>query len=151
MIPSYLFAACLLVGPVRSEHVSIVYQEDISRVVEMRILDAHHVGKLDANGYLRILETITPSGFAPTGRFVLNKVPYDNLTFQRRESPEVYQLLDGKLTLGTFRPDGMFTEKLSTKPVEFKDYRYSPDTPPIYNLPGKFVVKIDLSQLAPLR
>jgi hypothetical protein len=147
MISSFFIAACLLVGPVRSENISIVFQEETSRELEMRILDLHHVGHLDANGYFYINHSYKPCGFISYNRLVINSAVYDNMTFQQQESQEVYRLQEGQLTLGTILTSGLFCANPGFKPIDFKDYRYSPDTPPIYNLPGKFVVKINLSHL----
>jgi hypothetical protein len=53
----------------------------------------------------------------------------------------VYEFRSGRLIPGDIDDDGNFIPTVGGKIIDFKDYRYGPKAPKIYNLPGKFVKK----------
>jgi hypothetical protein len=53
----------------------------------------------------------------------------------------VYEFRSGYLILGKLNCAGDFIPAEGSRVIRFSDYRYSPDAPRIYNLPGRFVEK----------
>ncbi len=53
----------------------------------------------------------------------------------------IYEYRSGRLIPGEIDDDGNFIPIVGEKIIDFKDYRYHPKGPKIYNLPGKFVRK----------
>lgn len=52
---------------------------------------------------------------------------------------KAYELRHGTLIPGELRKNGPFVPEVGGTVIKFADYRYSPEGPQIWNLPGRFV------------
>ena len=52
-----------------------------------------------------------------------------------------YEYRSGRLIKGVIDVEGNFVPDVGVKVTDFKDYRYAPDAPRIWNLPGRFEKK----------
>ncbi|MFO0938178.1 MAG: hypothetical protein U0798_16865 [Gemmataceae bacterium] len=52
-----------------------------------------------------------------------------------------YEYRSGSLIPGTFSSTGAFVPSYGAKILDFKQYVFSPEAPPIWNLPGEFKIK----------
>jgi hypothetical protein len=94
------------------------------------------IGKLDAEGNFipdRKYAHLKPGG-------MLSSVPPMTL-INAPAQKGVYEYRSGRLIPGEIDDDGNFIPIAGEKVIDFKEYRYEPKGPRIYNLPGKFVRK----------
>ncbi len=111
-----------------------VYVPDTSRWVAMLQGDGFSIGKLDAEG-----------NFLPDERWfnirggVSGPLPPYSV-INPPSCKKVYEFRSGRLIPGQLVERGTFVPDLDGKIIALKDYRPSKDAPPIYNLPGQFVV-----------
>jgi len=112
------------------------FVEDTTLWVNVIQGDVESIGKLDAAGnfipdkrYLRTLKKGQPASSIP---------PCTLINFAQKE---VYEFRSGRLIPGDIDDDGNFIPTIGGRITDFKDYRYTPKAPKIYNLPGKFVKK----------
>ena len=70
----------------------------------------------------------------------LSMVPVTTL-LNAPDQKGVYEFRSGRLIPGDIDEKSNFVPTLGGRIVDFKDYRYSPSAPKIYNLPGKFARK----------
>jgi hypothetical protein len=117
-----------------------VFVENLDRIVAINRGKWTIVGRLDRDGNLVPMSD---------GTFeVLRKnQPASGIGFEAiinariaRKEP-VFEFSAGKLIKGVLDEEGVFIPEANSKVIEFKDYRYSKDTPRIYNLPGRFEKK----------
>ena len=109
---------------------------DTSQLVMVIQGETESVGKLDAAG-----------NFIPDKRWFqfkkgqpLSLVPYT--TVINPDGPtQVYEFRSGRLIPDSIDEKCNFVPTVGGRIIDFKDYRYSPKAPKIYNLPGKFVPK----------
>lgn len=107
---------------------------DTDRWVAIAWGNAMSIGKLDSNGT-----------FLPEKAWVnLNRSDetagapaYTIINAPGRKN--VYEYRFGRLIPGDIDKEGNFVPHLDDRVIDFKDYRYRPDGPQIYNLPGRFV------------
>jgi hypothetical protein len=87
------------------------------------------MGKLDARGNLRVTHEGAPPDVGHHPAVVIMR--YDVPT-------RAYEFRSGRLILGEMQPDGNFVPEAGATVMRFEDYRYSPETTHIWNLPGYF-------------
>jgi hypothetical protein len=63
------------------------------------------------------------------------------LTMNMGKSRQRYEFRSGRLIKGEFDADNNFVPEAGSTVISFKDYIFTPDAIPIWNLPGKFVKK----------
>jgi hypothetical protein len=112
------------------------FVQDTGRLVELIQGETESIGKLDASG-----------NFVPDKRwFQLKKGqplvsgPATTL-INGLAQKGVYEFRSGRLIPGDIDDKGNFIPTVGGRIIDFKDYRYGPKAPKIYNLPGKFVKK----------
>ena len=94
-----------------------VFVPDVSRLVGIYRGDLLLVGRLDAAG-----------NFLQTERY------------KRGEAPKrAYEYRSEMLFRGVLDAEGHFVPEAGSKIIRFQEYKYDPDGPPIWNLPGRFV------------
>jgi len=64
---------------------------------------------------------------------------FDYLNLSRGPKETVYEFRSGLLVKGTLYPDGKFVPETRATIIKFSEYRFGPDSPRIFNLPGRFV------------
>lgn len=110
-----------------------VFVEDVNRPVAVYLNQFVLLGKLDTNGEFRLeSKNLRNSTELPKWRTIAINPP----TFR---GEKVYELRSGRLIRGEIKDDGSFVPDLRSRVIDFRDYRYYPDGPRIYNLPGYFV------------
>lgn len=109
------------------------FVEDVSRPVAISIGQFVLLGMLDRGGCL-VLESrnLRNSTELPKWRLIAINEP-------TRPGEKVYEFRSGRLLRGEIMDDGSFVPDLHSRAIDFRDYRYCPDGPRIYNLPGYFV------------
>jgi len=115
-----------------------VFVEDLTRWVFVVRGSWYLSGSLDMNGsFLEEGERI-PRGSPHSGPIhILNDFA----------SPtKVYEFRSGRLIVGEIQLDGSFVPEAGSKVMMFKDFKYSPDRMPIWNLPGRFVKISELTE-----
>ena len=91
------------------------------------------IGKLDSAGNFtpdRLYLDVNVTG-------PLSNVP--PFTVINRPAARAYEYRSGRLIPGSIDEDGNFIPKLGGKIISFKEYRYGPNAPRIWNLPGRFI------------
>lgn len=63
------------------------------------------------------------------------------------KNPHVYEYRSGVLVPGKLQEYSAFIPEVGGKIIDFKDYKYTPDGPQIYNLPGFFMKKSDYDKM----
>lgn len=110
-----------------------VFVEDTNRTVSFTRGEHIFMGELDSQGE-----------FHERNRYDRNTPltsPGDILYFPRPKSFPVYEYRSGRLIKGVIDTDGYFVPDLDSKIIAFKDYKYTPEAPRIWNLPGRFEKK----------
>ena len=121
-----------------SDHYVLV--PDTSRWVEFFSGATSSIGKLDAEG-----------NFTPGTEYVNRpRGPFrSGVRFAEplnaRAEKNVYEFRSGRLIKGEIDARGNFIPEVGSKVIDFKDYRYRPGGPRIWNLPGRFEKKIKTS------
>ncbi|MGL6073049.1 MAG: hypothetical protein ACRC8S_02685 [Fimbriiglobus sp.] len=124
-------------------HPSYVYVPMPDRLIQMVQSDRSLcLGKLDASGNF-VFESIHPASrtrgdFAYASFGGANKVV--TIKSPRDTAYVAYELRSGILIPGTIETSGEFKPTLGARLMNFTDYKYTPDAPPIWNLPGQFVL-----------
>jgi hypothetical protein len=114
-------------GPPRQSN--RVFDLNLSRRVALVAGDQFLHGRLDLDGNF-LIEASYPINSAYSGpRYELINAP----------APVVYEFRSSRLIKGEIRKDGRFVPEISSKVIDFKEYKYSPSAIRIYNLPGRFV------------
>jgi hypothetical protein len=122
-----------LVPPPAQDEKKYVFVEDLDREVAVYQGEFVLLGKLDKHGELQIeSKNLKNSTSLPEWR----KIAINDATPPGKKT---YELRSGRLIRGEIKENGSFVPDLGVKIIEFKDYKYSPDAIPIYNLPGRFV------------
>jgi hypothetical protein len=121
---------------------SYVYVPALHRTVAIALpTGAYAFGKLDANGEFvfsrRHPDSDTPGDFAfyVSGPFCMQP------RFLRSGGAvpiKAFELRSGMLIPGSIETSGRFVPALGEKIISFSEYKYSPDVPKIWNLPGDF-------------
>lgn len=112
------------------------FVKDTERWVVLIQGDKHSIGKLDGSG-----------NFLPDKRWLRQKpeqmasmVP-PSILINSPGQKGVYEFRSGRLIPGDIDESANFVPTVGGRIIDFKDFRYSPKAPKIYNLPGKFVRK----------
>lgn len=112
---------------------AFVFVEDTSREVAVYLGDFVLLGKLDKHGELQLeSKNLKNSTSLPEWRKIAINPPTP-------AGKKVYEFRSGRLIRGEIKDDGSFVPDIGSKVTEFKDYKYTTDAIPIYNLPGRFV------------
>jgi hypothetical protein len=119
-----------------------VYEQDLTRIVALERLGLFYLGHLDAAG--NFIEDITFEPFRVNAPY--SGPHFRELNWPRTKTEKVYEYRSGRLIRGRWSEDGNFVPDLGSKVIEFGEYRYSPNAPRIYNLPGRFVLKTSASR-----
>jgi hypothetical protein len=120
-----------------------VYQEGLGDDVHyIRGYGMAYRGKLDTAGNFIPQDTgTTYVGFYSGSPLNIVNVPRPRGPGIVDNTELVYEFRSDYLILGTLNLAGDFIPAGGSKVIRFSDYRYSPDAPRIYNLPGRFVEK----------
>jgi hypothetical protein len=110
-----------------------VFVQNLDRDVAIISHQYFLIGKLDASGNLHVQHRILQSA----ARSRLPSFTVINERFSGKA--KAYELRSGRLVPGEIQVDGRFVPDLGSEVIDFKDYRYSSYSVPIYNLPGTFV------------
>lgn len=94
------------------------------------------VGKLDRNGKFTL--HVYQKQYYGSG------IAFNLLNHGGFEPRVVYELQSGMLVPGTVTIERPFVPTPKGVPIRFADYRYHPGSIPIWNLPGRFVLKSEL-------
>jgi hypothetical protein len=113
-----------------------VYREDLTRLVGFHTKEGLLIGRLDPKGdFVRL----------PGDRAVVvgnsADLEVEEINVPRVRGEIVFEFRSGSLIKGRFDSAGSFVPLIGSTVVDFKEYRYSKDSPRIYNLPGRFVEK----------
>jgi hypothetical protein len=137
MLSSAITGTVFLIGflpiprPTQDEY---EFKLDSDRVVVIMRGDYYLFGKLDKSGdFAETGKASITSGLSAGSSAILNH------PFIRGRA--VYEYRSGRLIKGMLDRSGAFVPEVSSKVIDFKDYRYSPDAIHIWNLPGTFVPK----------
>jgi hypothetical protein len=111
-----------------------IFVQDLDPVVGVRRRFVVIYGKLNADGELiadgkRTLNARDAN--LPYGRII------NNLTSDQPRP--CYELHSGRLIKGVLTTAGSFVPEVGSAVTRFEDYEYTPDGPPIWNLPGFFM------------
>ena len=130
-----LTLACLwLASNARSDDPdNYAFVPDTNRWVEFFFDRTSSIGKLDAEGnFIPGSEYVNqPRGQPRSGVRISEPL---NI----RPEKNVYEFRSGRLIKGEINGKGNFIPEVGSKVIDFKDYRYRPDGPRIWNLPGRF-------------
>jgi hypothetical protein len=120
-------------SPAKATDKKYVFVEDLTREVALYRGEFVLLGKLDKHGELQVeSKNLKNSTSLPEWR----KIAINDATPPGKKT---YELRSDRLIRGEIKENGSFVPDLGVKIIEFKDYKYSPDAIPIYNLPGRFV------------
>lgn len=120
-----------------------VFIEDPGRWVGVIRGEWYLIGKLDANGeFIHEYKFKRNQPLTLTAEDIINLLPGEN-----PNPKKVYEFRSGMLIPGAIQKDGRFVPEAGGKIIPFKDYKYSPDVPPIWNLPGRFVTEEEAAKL----
>ncbi|MGL6075280.1 MAG: hypothetical protein ACRC8S_14070 [Fimbriiglobus sp.] len=138
MIPMALFTAFFAT----QGQPSYVYVPAFHRTVGIALpTGAIAYGKLDASGEFvfshRLPDSDPPGDFAICGSGPSWMQPRF-LRWGAAEPYKAYELRSGMLIPGTIETSGRFVPTSGAKIISFADYKYSPEAPKIWNLPGDF-------------
>jgi hypothetical protein len=112
-----------------------VFVQDTERYVGVFRGQDFLLGKLNAEG-----DFIQTARYARDAR--LSQIPhYTGLNGLREKPIKAYEFRSGRLIKGELGTDGSFIPEAGSTVLLFKDYHYSPDAIPIWNLPGRFEKK----------
>lgn len=100
--------------------------------------------KLDENGNLEEIKRFRPDEGMPPSSWGYHP-PFINYVGQGQAPRAAYEFRSGRLIKGELRPGGNFVPDVGSTVIKFEDYRYSEDAIPIWNLPGYFKKKSDLT------
>lgn len=92
----------------------------------------HLIGKLDRDG------EFVPEHRVRQGQPWTSAPAHGLLNGPRPEPTKAYEFRHGALVPGELRKDGAFVPEVGGKIIAFADYTYTPEAPPIWNLPGWF-------------
>lgn len=133
MVAILLFAVPFPTPLVWQDGVSYTFVENVNRPVAIYLGQFVLLGNLDRNGEFRMeSKNLRNSTELPKWR----KIAINEPTFR---GEKVYEFRSGRLIRGEIKEDGSFVPDLRSRVIDFRDYRYYPDGPRIYNLPGYFV------------
>ncbi|MBX9625689.1 MAG: hypothetical protein K2X82_17945 [Gemmataceae bacterium] len=136
-VPALLFASggAAMTDPPAAPPVRYKFVENTDRWVRVIRGKWEFTGKLDKNG------EFTQEFRAPAGGPATMMPPADLLAGpgQLGAAAKAYEIRFGTLIPGTLRKDGLFVPEVGGKVIKFADYKYSPEGPQIWNLPGWFV------------
>ncbi len=112
---------------------------DTERMVGIDKSDCTEVGKLDKNGVFTVHYKRTFSTAQTGEKFSIGGGPgYARLNITGPYPAKAFEFRSGNLHPGVMEEGGRFVPDANGKVVSFSNYRYSPVTPPIWNLPGYF-------------
>jgi hypothetical protein len=148
------FGAGLPLGPARADDkktLPFIFVEDIEREIEMiRGPDRFIRGKFDHFGNFipRAPESKRTGPEAPESKvFVANR---PSLTAKDRaagpDKEAAYEFRSKVLIPGTLNAAGTFVPTIGEEIIEFKEYKYSPESRRIWNLPGYFMRRDKLEE-----
>lgn len=123
----YVFS--FLIAGVRDD--PYVFIQDTNRTVCIHRGDLRLLGKLDEFGEFHQEVSFE---FGPYSGPL-----YHGLGSNTFHPSKIYELRSGMLIPGMMRIGGRFIPEPGGEIIRFKDYQYSPNAIPIWNLPGKFV------------
>lgn len=134
MIPALSILILTMVGgantPAAEEY---IFVEDTDRTVIIIRGESVFEGKLDKRGeFLGRLKGKVTDAIPLRG---------DIIAKGARKSVPAYEYRSGRLIKGVIDVEGNFVPDLDSKVIDFKDYKYTPDGPRIWNLPGRFEKK----------
>jgi hypothetical protein len=124
----------LLTGPVPPASDEYVFVSDVERPVGLRRGDLILKGRLDPAGNF----VQTESGSLTMGGSAVRVYKVINLSPPGGPPKRVYEFRSGRLIKGEISATGDFVPEVGSKIIKFEEYKYSPDAPPIWNLPGYF-------------
>ncbi len=117
-----------------------VFVPDTERLVGMNRGNEIVIGTLDANGEFH--QTMKVEVQNPKIPVIIYKgPPFDSLNGSFVIPRSVYELRSGMLIPGKMGSTGLFVPEEDGKIIKFSKYKYGPDAPPIWNLPGRFELK----------
>ncbi|MBX9625691.1 MAG: hypothetical protein K2X82_17955 [Gemmataceae bacterium] len=91
------------------------------------------IGKLDKDGEFTQEQRFRRGAGA-------SSVPaHELLNGSRPAAAKAYEFRHGALVPGELRKDGAFVPEVGGTVIKFADYKYTPEAPRIWNLPGYFV------------
>jgi hypothetical protein len=135
-----IISSVLVIGLSAAGQVAMkyVFVENVARDWSLRRDGYIIAGRLNSRGEFtetfRLVHTAHIGGGVQIGP-VLN--------FSLVEGTPVYELRSGVLVPGTFDKDGYFVPDVGGKIIKFSEYKYSPDGPKIWNLPGEYMTQTE--------
>jgi hypothetical protein len=121
---------------VPAPEVKFVFVQDTDRRVAIDRGDVELIGKLDEAGNFT-------EKFKHVKHTFYSGPLYYRINSTDGKPRKVYEFRSGRLIKGELDTSGNFVPEVGSTVISFKDYKYSPDAIPIWNLPGKFVIEGD--------
>jgi hypothetical protein len=133
VIPALSILIATAAGVSNSSTEEYVFVEDTDRTVIIIRAESVFEGKLDRRGEFlgRLTGKLTDA----------TPLRGDIIARGARKAVPAYEYRSGRLVKGVIDVEGNFVPDLGGKVTDFKDYKYAPDAPRIWNLPGRFEKK----------
>jgi hypothetical protein len=114
------------------------------RIVGIRRADCILIGQLDGSGEFRLTRVVpipteqTGSNKAELGVTTGKTTPHELINAYSLKRA-VYEYRSNTLIPGSINREGYFVPEIGGKIIAFQEYRFGFFSPPIWNLPGRFV------------